>query len=271
VLVLLLIFLITFATLTVLLWAGTVFFQGYIYTEPSEQVYWQAPAAAGVLSLFLTLWCLLIANSEGASTTDIPYNTIFSFSPRVEKYKEAVPVIWVTREGEPKPIRYDRVRDPQFKGRVTYRDKAGKANWFRIKSLKTVTKDEEMVFEPPQEKSTEDYQAFVSPDGWFMRVDDGGPTGVPEAFVWGRFFLSLFLNILHLAFWFLALWLLLRFQWGHALGLGFVMWLIMTLVILPMLLEQAALVAQRSTAPPTTRQSSLLPLHDTLIGLTSST
>jgi hypothetical protein len=256
VLVLLVIFLITFASLTALLWAGTVFFQGYIYTEPSQEVYWQAPAAAGVLSLFITLWCLLIANSEGATTTDIPYNTIFSFSPRVEKYKEPAPVIWVERDVEPKPIKFDRVRDAKFRDKFTYK---GKGGWPHggIKSLKTVTKDGEMEFKP-EKQGAEDYQVFTSPEGWFMKVYGDGPTGMPEAFVWGRFFLSLFLNILHLALWFAALWLLLRFQWGHALGLGFVMWLIMTLVILPMLLEQAAQVAQKTPAPPSSKQASVV-------------
>jgi hypothetical protein len=46
------------------------------------------------------------------------------------------------------------------------------------------------------------------------------------------------INLAHLLVWFLALWLLLRFQWGHALGLAFVLWIAMTLVIVPMLLDR---------------------------------
>jgi hypothetical protein len=36
----------------------------------------------------------------------------------------------------------------------------------------------------------------------------------------------------------------LRFQWAHALGLAFVIWLVMTLLVLPMLLAYAAEVSQ---------------------------
>jgi hypothetical protein len=239
---LLLIFVITFAAFTVLLWAGTVFFQGYIYTEPSQEVYWQAPAAAGALALFLTLWCLLIVNTEPDNNTDIHYNTIFNFSPRADKYKEPVEKIVVKRKGEPKPIKIEREKTPQgyrYKGFPP----AG------VISFETITKDEKMTFVPGAKSEGNGYDEFVS-DGWFMKVYESGPTGIPEAFFMGRFFLSLFLNFFHLALWFVCLWLILRFQWAHALGFGFVMWLIMTLVILPMLLEQAAIVAQKATPAP---------------------
>ena len=53
--------------------------------------------------------------------------------------------------------------------------------------------------------------------------------------------------ILHFGFflaWWLSLWLLMRFQWSHALGLGFVLWLVFTLSIMPLLLAYAAGVAE---------------------------
>ena len=80
-LTLLLILLITGLGMAVLLYVGAMFFQGYIYTEPSRELYWQAPAAAGVLTLFLMLWCVLDANSPGTAPGDIPYDTIFRFTP----------------------------------------------------------------------------------------------------------------------------------------------------------------------------------------------
>jgi hypothetical protein len=55
--------------------------------------------------------------------------------------------------------------------------------------------------------------------------------------------LNLFFNFGHLIVWFLGLWLLLRFQWGHALGFAVVAWLVMTLTILPMLLSYAGAAA----------------------------
>lgn len=52
-------------------------------------------------------------------------------------------------------------------------------------------------------------------------------------------FVNFFLNFLHLAIWFLALWLLLQFQWSHALLLAVPLWLAVTLILLPSLVEKA--------------------------------
>ena len=52
-LTLIFILLITFASLTVILWAGTFFFQGYIYPEPSPGIFLASPAAAFLLTDWL--------------------------------------------------------------------------------------------------------------------------------------------------------------------------------------------------------------------------
>ena len=44
--------------LLAVLWSGTVFLQSYFYTEASTAIFWQAPLAAVVLTLFYGLWCL---------------------------------------------------------------------------------------------------------------------------------------------------------------------------------------------------------------------
>ena len=69
---------------------------------------------------------------------------------------------------------------------------------------------------------------------------ESGPDGIATAFRLGRFLVNMFLNFFHFCLWFICLWLLLRFQWSHALGLAFVMWIAMSLAVLPMLFEQTA-------------------------------
>src|SRR5215469_15735149 len=51
--------LVVFAVLSLLLAAWTLFFQGYIYSEPVEAIYWRAPAAGAALTLFLLIWMVL--------------------------------------------------------------------------------------------------------------------------------------------------------------------------------------------------------------------
>jgi hypothetical protein len=89
---------------------------------------------------------------------------------------------------------------------------------------------------------------YVDERGWVIEENKYGPNGEPYVSRWGRFLVNLFLNFFHLVLWFLCLWLLLRFQWPHALGFAVVMWLIVTLSILPMMLSQAGEIALQGRA-----------------------
>lgn len=71
-------------------------------------------------------------------------------------------------------------------------------------------------------------------NGW--RVMTADQIGQVSESAWGTFVLSFVVNLLHLAVWFVCLWLLLRYQWAHALGLALVFWFVMTLFVVPMVL-----------------------------------
>ena len=55
---------------------------------------------------------------------------------------------------------------------------------------------------------------------------------------YGILFCNLLLNFAHLLVWFLCLWLLLQFQWPHALGLALAFWLAFGLAVWPVLRER---------------------------------
>jgi hypothetical protein len=225
-----------------------MFLQGYIYTEPSQELHWQAPAAGGVLAAFLMLWCVLVAGAEGATPRDIPYDTISSFKPRVDLLKEPPLEIWaVYKDGQEK--RYKRERLGQTKWRYADPNYTPSRPWRSdgVEGVLLVIDGEKYLFKrgPSSEGS---YGEFVSDKGWVMKEFDDGPTGMPSVFLWGRFLMTLFLNFGHLLLWWVCLWLLLRFQWSHALGLAFILWLVFTLFFLPMLLSYAAEVAESNAA-----------------------
>jgi hypothetical protein len=257
VLFLLLVLFVSATALTVLLWVVTLFFQGYFYTEPTDQIQWQAPAAGAALAIFFTLWCLLVYNSVDAGSTDLPYNDLFRFSPRVDLSKDPIKELWAERKGprdkEAKVIHYKKTYIPGTRPpRFGYTDAATRQQWQPrdvVAILIPVEGSEKIRMEvvPPPKGS--DYREFVDRQrGWVMREYDDGPDGLVSAFRLGRFLLNLFLNLLHLGLWFVCLWLILRFQWGHALGLAFVLWLVTTLAVLPMVLSEAA---DRGRALPT--------------------
>jgi hypothetical protein len=71
------------------------------------------------------------------------------------------------------------------------------------------------------------------------RTIDEGDLGQVQQFHADWLLWNIVFNGLHLAVWFVGLWLLLRFQWSHALGFAVCLWLVMTLFPLPMLLDFA--------------------------------
>lgn len=258
---LLLILIVLAISLTAILWAGTFFFQGYIYTEPSAGIFWQAPVAAAALTFGFTIWSLSIAFSAQATPQNIPYDALHRFTPKEDMSElngKPAPKIWA--------IKLDRKKtgddkDGEKVAYVSFRDVKGQQSFWRYVDTTSAKRSWQgtnviaIEMEKPDKSTMRfnlaptavgGYREFVSSDGWVMSEYEEGPTGQPVKFRFGRFIITLFFNFGHFAVWFLGLWVILRFQWGHALGFAFVMWLVMTLVILPMILGYAALVSANS-------------------------
>jgi hypothetical protein len=246
-----------FFSLIVLLWVGTFFFQGYIYTQPSQHLYWQAPAAAAVLTFGFAVWCFSIAFSSRASPQDIPIDTIFRFSVREDMFDLPAKKLWAYKvdrrkggDNKEEVIEYDRVRDNQRT--FHYVDTTSiHRPWRRqdIVAIEIETPDGNKLRFEPAEVGTGEYPRFVSKDGWSMPEFETGPNGLPQRFQFWRLLLNLFFNGAHLFVWFVVLWVLLRFQWPHALGLAAVLWVVATLILMPMMLSYAASVSESRRAP----------------------
>lgn len=250
--------------LGVLLYVGSLFLQGYIYTVPGTGLAWQAPAAAGAVFLFLTFWCLIIANSSTASPTEVPYDALFRFTPKEDMVKNPVKeldALYRDKKNKEKKVTYVLHRDPRGRNHYVEKNSAkekgtdGAARWKPedVKEIHLTHQGQLMIFEA-REAGTGANRHFVhTPSGWTLVEFDDGPTGIPWVFRWSRFFFTFFLNLFHLALWFACFWLLLRFQWGHALGLAMVMWLLFTLAFLPILLDTAGQVALDKRSPQGTK------------------
>jgi hypothetical protein len=256
---LLLVFVLTGMALTVLLWVITIFLQGYYYTEPTTGIAWQAPAAGFGLSLFLTLWCLLIVNNDTATPTDLPSDTLFRFSPKL--YQDPPTDLWAVRKGVKEPVHYKLKKDwrPGSKSYYVEASLISPRPWNQVGVEAILIKkgQETSRFVPTPAAEGQDYQEYADEAGWVIRVFPSSGPDRPFAFRTGLFLGNLFLNFLHLALWFVAFGLVLRFQWGHALLLAIILWLVTTLAILPMLLDQAGAEAVRGRAPASAPKADL--------------
>jgi hypothetical protein len=231
------------AVLTAALWVGTLFLQGYLYTEPSGGVFWQAPLAAAVLTFFYLFWSLL--NVWDGTVVDgrveIPYGILWSFSNRVDLSPEPVAEFESKRKNEsevevfkleksPHEIKYKRVDKNEYWSPVG-------VEWVKFKD-----KDgKEYKFDPiPTPKGGN--RVFVDHEhGWEMTDIRPGQASYTS---FGRLLVYFLLNAMHLAVWIVCLWLVLRFAPSHAIGLGVVMWLLFTLAVFPGLFSRAAAAVQ---------------------------
>ena len=225
------IYLLLWVALIILLVAWTLWFQGYLYSEPITDWWWRAPLAGTLLALFLAFWGWIDYRNPGR------YVTLFLFSCTEEKNFDELTTV-SHKDGKETKAHY-RVRKspqgiPEYSGVVPpYRPIPSHPDAIIVKE-----DDEEVRFEPERD---ENGKFKVRQGQSLLYVDDRGRVmseatlGRLSVFKWGLFLANVELNLCHLLLWFACFWLLLRFQWSHALGLAFVFWLAMTLVILPMI------------------------------------
>jgi hypothetical protein len=237
----------------VLLAAGTVVIQGYLYSEPADGLEWRAPAAGAAVGLFFGVWCLLEARAPGR------YDTLFNFSDRDVT---RVDQFWSERTGERGKEEVPYRRGYSDRGRVIYVDPEGRP-WRRSDNgLMTAI----IIEEGGQRRR---FEAEMNPDGTFhvepnrpLRYDEVGGRGrvmtadAPGEFVTTRYGLlvgNLLLNLAHFLVWFACFWLLLRFQWSHAFGLAVVFWLAFALLVWPVLQAQVRKATAAAPAPTARR------------------
>lgn len=239
---LVLIVVVVLVVLSLLLAAWTLFFQSYIYNEPVEAIYWRAPAASAALTLFLCLWIALDYRSIHDRGDEGRYRPLHEFSASETETYEYITIVNQDRKEE----------HYEWKGDKKYRNKSGKEPPQRPLKIIASHKDGDKHVFTPKEK-----------DGQMRYYEEGNPARYMESigqisiYHFGWLVVTLLLNFGLLVVWFLCLWLLLRFQWPHALGLAFAAWLI-CLFVLPMLLTQAEKVRKERLPPPQT--ATTLPL-----------
>jgi hypothetical protein len=244
---LVLIVLVVFAVLSLLLAAWTTFFQGYIYSEPVEAIYWRAPAAGAALTLYLCIWIAVDYRSVENPTDEGRYRTLFDYSATETVTYEKLTI-----------LNQDRRKVSYVRRSNKYVSEEG-GRPLPTRPLEILAKDkegQEHVFKP---QTDEKGNFKVEKNQPLRYYEEGNPKLYMEEGFLGQITIdhpswrvvTWLLNFGFLAVWFLCMWLLLRFQWSHALGLAFVAWLI-SLFVLPMLLTQAEKVRKENLPPPAT-------------------
>jgi hypothetical protein len=234
-----------FVVLAVILAVGTISIQGNIYSEVTPGVVWKAPAAAAIMTLFYAAWVFLDYRTLDVNRADFPYDTIFRFSPKdIRDFDQ----LWVVKNNQ--ETLYRRQSGDTLAGYKFVDPRTGQ-QWSRGDStgiVEAIIVDEDgtkVRFEPKLDAQgnfkPEKPGAPIEPFPGYFEVKGKRKMeqlGQVSTFRWGLYLGNWMLNLLHLGLWFVTLWLLLRFQWSHALFMAAVLWVIATLWIVPMLLER---------------------------------
>ncbi len=225
-----------------LLVAGTVFLQGYFYTEVQPGVFWRGPVMAAIFVAFLFFWCLLNYLDPQARPASMPFDTLFRASASTDMVSKPFSELWVLRKGSKNPVKFELFKDVQANRTIDLYKEAGSGKRWdsNIEAVIIKHNGQDIRFDRKTPTSRGEYTYYESPAGWIMRDYGQGVNGIPTAFNTGLFLLDLLLNFLHLVLWVLGLWLLLRYQFWHALGIGLALWVAMTLLVVPILFDQAA-------------------------------
>jgi hypothetical protein len=257
---LLLILLVIGFAVAVFLWLGTVWLQGYIYNEPTGGLAWRAPAAGGAVMVFLALWCFLDYRLADPAAEDLPLDTLANFSPTETYPRKPWPYFWSVKNG--KETQYFRQESAQAGGGARYIDRATNQPWSResnglVQAVIIPEGDKKARFDLdlPGGKFKPGEPARYKEDGGQHRVLTEGDvvTGQTSRFRFGLFVGNVLLNLLHLGVWFACFWLLLRFQWSHALGLAVVFWAVTMFAVFPPLLYQTKQAVKARTPTATQR------------------
>jgi hypothetical protein len=219
-----------------LLWSGSLIAQGYLYESTADDLVWRAAGGAGAVAVFLGLWCLL--HAHGPETFD----SLFSFSTTDLRVYDQIISVKERANGLP-PVETVYTKRVLPSGQIEYRDRDGRpwrrSDSGRVVAIKVRDDDHECTF-VPDPASLDEQGNFRSEAVVF--VEEGGDRTMTETDIGktfrtrpGRLVSNLVINGLHFAVWFAVFWLLLRYNWGHALGMAAAFWLATTLLVLPLL------------------------------------
>jgi hypothetical protein len=249
--------------LLALFWGGGLVAQGYLYQQPAERLPLRSALAAVLVGLFITLWVWIDQRNPKK------YDTFFEFSGESSRpFHEFDAIRWQEKEqvkdkivarkddkGQPvervmkvkqssgakgapfideatsKPFQLSGAFPPDNARLMTVALRVKLDDGPPVRFNAVLVKDDKTgaVGYPIGERR------FIEENGSrYVRLDELGLMFTPTP---GVVFTALLLNFLLFVVWFAALWPVMRFSWGHALGFTAIFGLVTMLLIMPLLFK----------------------------------
>jgi hypothetical protein len=244
---LVLLVLLVWVILTVVLAGWSLFLQQYLYTEATPGLAWRGPAAGSALTFILLIWLVCDYRTPGG------YRPLWEFSSRDTTTFPELRVPSATGEEVYKPIP-GKLNEYHLNGQTR-----GQALTARPPMLIVIEGDKRSTFKPERDekgnfkqqtstrfgRESKEPLRYLDESGRVMVEGSLGQLTVSRP---GRFIGNLLLNLGFLGACFVSLWLLLGFQWPHALIQAFVVWGVVLLFVWPPVLAQVERTAAERAA-----------------------
>ena len=235
---LLTLFAILVVALAAVLWVGSIFLQGWLYSDLARHLPLRAVGGAVVLAGFHTAWCWSYQGDPGR------FDTLQNFSrEKLDGSYDEFQSVRKVGNDEKKPAKFERKKG----GRGTTDDFQAadtKKPWARSDAEGMVAAV--LVQEPNKTEPTR-FNAELQPDGKFPAtglryIEDKGKRYMDEAAI-GKVYrvrpaailMNLLANGFHLLLWIVVIWIGMRFTVGNAVAIGLVAWGLVMVVVQPVL------------------------------------
>jgi hypothetical protein len=241
--------------LILLFLGGSIFLQTWLYNVPANHIVYRALASGGGVALFLTLWTWIDASNPGN------FGTLTEFSSYDVKEYNSVDSVY--KKGNKEQIIPFR-KKAGGKGSKDFVNEKNKS-WHRNDTdglmiallIKEENKDEPTRFEVKLENDKFPAEIRYFEQGGSRYIDEQNIGRIVRT-RGGLVFLNLLFNFLHLVVWVCALWFGMHYVFGHALGIGFALWLFNMLLVMPVVFESNRPKTQPQTSPPTIKTESIV-------------
>lgn len=265
-----------------LFWGGSLIAQAYLYNEPADRLPIRALGAAALIAVFLTFWVWLDRRAPGK------YGTFFEFTPyTTAKFDEFEAILWkadpasTARGKTPELLKGPDGKPAETAVKVRRRDGNRNAPFvtpdnkeFQLQGNNVMTgglrvtlpgSAEPVRFDAEIKQEASGATVYASAtDRRFSETTGsryifGNQLGVVYVPSTGSVIVALFVNLLHFVIWLAAIWLILRFTFGHALLFTFAFGLATMLLIMPLLFEPHRTRAAQAAPTSLYRQPLLEP------------
>lgn len=217
-------------------WGTTLFLQSALYNAPATKLPIRAATAAFLVGGFLTMWTFINTRAESKDR----YGTFFEFNPTASH--EFTEFTAVRRDANKKETsvpykkaggNFVEAQDPSKAFKMVSSD-------FLVAAVEIKDGDKPVRYDAEFDKNGKYLsRAPVFREAGGRRFIEFGnvpsPIYVPSR---GALFAALALNGLHFVVWFVALWPVLRYTVGHAIGGAIALGLFVMLLLLPLLFDK---------------------------------